>query len=201
MTPRNAIERLHQLGVELRLSDLRRVEQLHIAEAATPPEFADIISGMLPRTVSLNGSLMEESDIPALLHFPSIQGIVAHKITFAKPLLAEISASACLRSIAMSHTKLTDIDVSVLKNHPTLVSIHFAGTRLTDIALKTFGSLPALEVLDLRNTQVTDGGLPLLQGLTNLFTIDVRGTAVTRNGAEDFRRSVAHSLPDVEILA
>lgn len=200
MTPHDAIARLLQLGVSLRLEDLSKVEQLHISETATPAEYADIIGNMLPRTVTLNGALLAEGDIPALLHFPSLQGIVAHRIDFANSLLTQIRGSSSLRSIAMSHTSLTDADVGVLENHSRIAAIHFAGTKLTDTALKTFGSLPALELLDLRETLVTDGGLPQLQKLTNLFTIDVRGTAVTLAGAEQYRRSVAHILPDVEIL-
>ena len=180
--------------------DLTRVKQLNICQEETPAEYAEMIAGMVPETVTLNGTLMTARDVPSLLHFSSLQGLVAHRMNFANVLLRQIAEFPNLQSIAMSHTSITDADVAVLAQHSGLKSIHFAGTQLTDIAMKTFGTLPDLELLDLHDTLVTDDGLPQLQRLTNLFTINVRGTAVTLGGADRYRTSVADSLPDVEVL-
>ena len=195
-----ALARLLELGTTLGLDNLSDVECLHISAEATPAEFADMIAGMAPKTVTLNGSLMTGRDVPALLHFSSLQGIVAHRIEFATVLLSHVEEFPELRSIAMSNTLITDNDVAVLADRVRLSSIHFSGTSLTDVALRTFGTLPDLEVLDLRGTLVTDDGIMQLQDLTNLFTIDVRETAVTITGAKRYRDSVGHYLPDVEVL-
>jgi hypothetical protein len=200
MTPRDAVVRLHQLGTTLDLGDLSNVEQLHICEEETPAEYAEMIAKMVPETVTLNGALMTASDVPSLLYFSSLRGVVAHRMDFANALLRRIEYFRNLKSIAMSYTPISDADVAALINRSGVKSIHFAATKLTDIAMRTFGTLPDLEVLDLHDTFVTDAGLTQLQGLTNLFTIDVRGTSVTRAGADRFRASVERSLPDVEVL-
>lgn len=200
MKPSDAVTRLLQLGASIRINDFPRIERVHISETAMPLKYVDTISDMLPEIVMLDGSLMTENDVEAILHFPSLRGIVAHRMDFANALLRELSASKRLATIAMSYTSLTDADVAMLENHSGITSINFSGTQLTNVALETFGTLKSLEVLDLRGTFVTDEGLTQLQKLTNLFTIDVQGTAVTLNGADRFRKSVEHSLPDVEVL-
>ena len=200
MTPHNAVARLNQLGTTLDAGDLSRVKQLYICEEETPPEYAEMIADMVPETVTLNGAVMTARDVPSLLHFASLQGLVAHRMSFADALLRHIAEFPDLRSIAMSHTRITDEDIAVLAQHSGLKTIHFAGTQLTDAAMQTFGTLPELELLDLHDTLVTDDGLIHLQRLTNLFTINVRRTAVTLNGADRYRTLVAHSLPDVEVL-
>ncbi|TWT74972.1 hypothetical protein CA85_02600 [Allorhodopirellula solitaria] len=200
MSPRDAAARIAELGSFVDPVDFSKVEHLHICEREIPANFADMVAGMAPETVTLNGALMTASDIAALLHFPSLRGIVAHHMDFASTLLPAIVKSSDLRSIAMSHTSITDTDVTVLANRSGLTSIHFAGTRLTDIAMTTFGTLPDLELLDVSDTHVTNDGLHQLRDLRNLFTINARGTSVTADGANGFRRLVANSLPDVEVL-
>ncbi|MFG0255027.1 MAG: hypothetical protein ACF787_08005 [Rhodopirellula sp. JB053] len=200
MTPIDAATRIAQLGATLDPSDFHVVERLHICEEETPAEYADMIAGMAPETVTLNGALMTSRDIPALLHFSSLQGIVAHRMDFANDLLRAIVETSNLESIAMSLTSITDGDVATLANRSGLTSIHFAGTQLTDTAMRTFGTVRDLELLDVSHTGVTNEGLTQLHDLRNLFTIDARGTAVTIDGADRYRRSVANSLPDVEVL-
>lgn len=200
MTPLDAAARIAQLGSRLDPTDFTNVEQLHICEDETPAEYADMIANMVPETITLNGALMTARDIPALLHFSSLQGIIAHRIDFANMLLRAIIKTSDLQSIAMSHTSITDADVAVLANRSGLTSIHFAGTQLTDIAMKTFGTLPDLELLDVSHTLVTNESLPQLRHLRNLFTIDARGTSVTVDGANEYRRLVSNSLPDIEVL-
>lgn len=200
MKPSDVVTRLRQLGASIRINDFPRVKRVHIFETAMPQKYVGTITNMLPETITLDGSLMTENDVRVFLHFPSLRGIVAHRIDFANALLHQLPAFAGLESIAMSHTSLTDADVALLENHSSITSIHFAGTQLSNVSLETFGTLKSLEILDLRDTFVTDDGLLQLQNLTNLFTIDVRGTAVTINGADRFRKSVEHSLPDVEVL-
>ena len=200
MTPRDAVARLLQLGTTLDLGDLPNVEQLYISEEETPAEYAEVIAGMAPKAVTLNGALMTAHDVPALLHFSALQSIGARRMDFANALLRRIGEFADLQSIAMSHTSITDTDVAVLADRSGLTSIHFAGTQLTDTAMRTFGTLPDLEMLDVRETRVTNEGLTHLHSLRNLFTIDARGTAVTLDGANRYRKLVANSLPDVEVL-
>ena len=200
MNPSHATARLLQLRASIDVDDLSKVENVHILVEEIPEKYASMITSMLPATVTLNGALMTAADIPALLHFSSAQQIVSHRVNFADVLLSRLTAFAKLQSIAMSYTPIRDIDVAGLANRSGVTSIHFAGTQLTDKALSTFGTLPDLELLDLRHTLVTNDGLQELSNLTNLFTVDVRGTSVTEKGVSEFRSSVAHLLPDVEVL-
>ena len=98
-------------------------------------------------------------DVPALLHFSSLQGIVAHRIDFASALLRHIDGFGDLQSIAMSSTSITDDDVAALADRSRIASIHFAGTLLTAVAMNTFGTMPDLELLDLQGTLVTGDGI------------------------------------------
>jgi hypothetical protein len=200
MNPSDAIARIHQLGASIDVAELSKVENVHVLVEEIPAKYAAMIQGMLPGTVTLDGSRMTAADVDVLLHFSSVEQIVAHRVSFAAVLLSRLATFANLKSIAMSFTPIRDVDLAGLANRSGLKSIHFAGTQLTDSALSTLGTLPDLELLDLRQTLVTNDGLQMLHHLTNLFTIDVRGTAVTVDGANQFRRSVAHVLPDLEVL-
>ena len=200
MKPLDAVHRLRHLGASLTTADLPRVKELVITAEPISATFGKLIASMLPRTVTLVGSRMKSSDIPALLHFPRLTGICSLRFAFAPALLGCHATYPELRSIAMSYTPLADSDLSTLSGRTGLASLHFAATQLTDDALACFGTLPDLELLDLRETRVTDAGLMHLAALRNLFTIDVRGTAVSAAGAREYRDHVSQWLPDVEVL-
>ena len=200
MTPQDSSVRLRELGSSLAATDFPNVEELHITEEAIPVIFAKMIASMLPGTVTLVGLQMTTSDIPAMLHFPHLVSICAHRLAFAPLLLAQHRMFPELQSIAMSHTSLSDSDFLTLSDRTGITSLHFAATQLTDDALACFGTLPDLELLDIRETRVTDKGLRHLTTLRNLFTIDARGTSVSANGACSYREHVSKWLPDVEVL-
>lgn len=200
MTPQEFSDRLRELGASLTTSEFPKVEQLHILDEEIPVTYAKVIAGMLPTRLTLVGSRITTLDIPALLHFSHLDGICAHRFAWAPALLTHHRMFPALRSIAMSHTSLTNSDLSTLSDRNGIVSLRFAATQLTDDALACFGTLPDLELLDIRETRVTDEGLLHLTTLRNLFTIDARGTSVTADGAKTYQERVEKWLPDVEVL-
>lgn len=200
MTPLVAKARFAELGVSLEVVEFPHVQRLDVCEDPISPEHLDSVKELFPRTVTLYGALMTAQDIPALLHFSSLQSIVAHGLDFANELLRHAAGFPQLKSVAMARTTVTDLHVAALAKCSELTYLNFAGTQLTDVALKTFGTLSGLELLSLRNTLVTDDGLQHLHQLRNLFTVDVRGTTVTAAGADRFCHLVAGFLPDVEVL-
>ena len=121
MTPLDAIRRLGELGITLHLHDLPSVERLHITMEGVSPQFATLVTGMQPKTVTLPGAQMTTDDLPVLLNFPQLTAICAHQLPFASSLFATGLPFPQLSSIAMSNTPLNDKDIGTLKNKSCLL--------------------------------------------------------------------------------
>lgn len=115
--------------------------------------------------------------------------------------------------VGFSGTDVTDDDLAILKNLPSLETLilsrtdisdaglkHLKGltslrqlnlpARTTDHGLKHLERLAKLQTLYLIDTQISDAGLKYLKGLQSLRVVLLNGTRVTADGARDLQRAL-----------
>ena len=76
-------------------------------------------------------------------------------------------------------TNITDKELAMIKDLPSLVELRLGTTKITDAGLAVAKNLPELQVLSLELTSVTDAGITHLKDLKNLVYLNLYGTAVT----------------------
>lgn len=99
--------------------------------------------------------------------------------------LKPIAAMAALRSLDLSHTRITDIGFQQLKNVASVedVNLYYA-EQIGDGALVVMKNWKKLKRLNLRGTKVTDLGVAQLVAHPSLEAIDVGYSLFTDNGFE-----------------
>jgi hypothetical protein len=70
---------------------------------------------------------------------------------------------------------------------PNLRTLDLSGTLTSDIDLEHLEGYTSLRVLRLGNTKVTSGGMQFLKGMTGLEELDLGGTLVTDAGLEELK--------------
>lgn len=81
-----------------------------------------------------------------------------------------------------SQRKLTDSDLQVLGDLPSLRYLKMDHTHLTDCSMACLKSCPSLRVLGLQDVRITDAALPHIAQLTQLRELDLWGSRVTSDG-------------------
>lgn len=107
----------------------------------------------------------------------------------------EIEGITCL-----SFSENEDLDENVFKNikyFQYLKRLFLSHTSVSDSDLSHLGELHHLRVLYLSETQITDSGLTHLKKMTQLHTLGLSGTKVSDEGLEELRRS----MPDTRGIA
>ena len=120
---------------------------------------------------------------------------------------------ACIMSLILDDTAVTDAGVGVLAAMPNLGELSLARTKITDRSLCCLKSVTSLTRLNLDETAITDEGLAFLAGtqlrslslrdtgvtdlgvgslheMKELWRIDLQGTRVTRAGIREFEKAI-----------
>jgi len=74
--------------------------------------------------------------------------------------------------VELDNTRVTDVDLAVLKRFSGLEYLTLNNTHITDVGLPHLYGLAYLQVVDLRQTQVTDAGVQELQQALPECTIE-----------------------------
>lgn len=111
--------------------------------------------------------------------------------------LKPIAAMNALRSLDLSHTRITDIGFQQLKTVASVedVNLYYA-EQIGDGALVVMKNWKKLKRLNLRGTKVTDLGVAQLVGHPSLEAIDVGFSLFTDNGFEPMT-----SIPNLKEIA
>lgn len=111
--------------------------------------------------------------------------------------LKPIAQMAALRSLDLSHTRITDIGFQQLKNVASVedVNLYYA-EQIGDGALVVMKNWKKLKRLNLRGTKVTDLGVAQLVAHPSLEAIDVGFSLFTDNGFEPMT-----SIPNLKEIA
>jgi hypothetical protein len=81
-----------------------------------------------------------------------------------------------LKELGLTYTKTTDQGLIHLKGLTNLEVLNLYGTKITDTGLGHLKALPNLEVLNLGGNRITDGCLVHLKGLTKLKKLNLVNT-------------------------
>jgi peroxiredoxin len=101
------------------------------------------------------------------------------------PASLEVSMAVRVHTILalyLSHTPLTQEDLTCLKDLPSPLKLEFDRKPITDAAIAYLGGLSSLRTLSLRYSKITDAGLAELNDLTSLHTLRLEGTKITDEG-------------------
>jgi WD40 repeat protein len=93
-----------------------------------------------------------------------------------------------LRSLALTHTQITDVGLAELRGLRELSDLDLSANPIGNVALKWLEHLPALEKLNLDDTQVTDAGLDHIAAMKKLTTVYLRDTRVTAEGVRRLKQ-------------
>ena len=75
-------------------------------------------------------------------------------------------------------------------DHTFVNWVELDNTRVTDVDLAVLKRFSGLEYLTLNNTHITDAGLPHLSGLAYLQVVDLRQTQVTDAGVQELQQAL-----------
>lgn len=84
-------------------------------------------------------------------------------------------------------TNITDKELALVKDLPSLVEVRLGTTRVTDAGLAALKNLPHLQVLSLELTSIGDAGLAQIKDLKNLVYLNLYGTQVTDAGLDSLQ--------------
>lgn len=93
--------------------------------------------------------------------------------------LAHLAGFTGLRSLELSHNKISDDGFALLKNLGKLQVLKLSGTKITDKTVTSIGRLRELTRLEVANCQVSDDGVAALASLTKLVELNLRSTFIT----------------------
>jgi hypothetical protein len=110
--------------------------------------------------------------------------------------LLGVNLFTSVAKVSFSATRVTDSDLSCLRDVPDLVMLRLDDTQVTDAGLEHIGALKQLCVLWLSNTKISDAGLKQLIGLRNLQLLMLSDTQITDVGLE-----IISEMSELEFLS
>ncbi len=90
-----------------------------------------------------------------------------------------------LERLDLSHTRITDEGLLLLKPAPTIKDLNlYYAELITDQGISAIKDWKHLKRLNVRGTRVSDGTLEIISRLTDLEALDIANTPITDNGLD-----------------
>jgi hypothetical protein len=92
-----------------------------------------------------------------------------------------------LKAVRLSHSSVTDSDLSLLRDIRHIGILHLSNTTISDKGLQIVGGLNELRHLSLDHTRISDAGIVRLRQLTQLRSLCLNGTPVSDQIVDELR--------------
>jgi Leucine-rich repeat (LRR) protein len=97
--------------------------------------------------------------------------------------LINLSSLPHLERLDLSHTRITDEGLLLLKTAPAIRDLNLCyAEQITDQGMAAIKDWKQLKRLNLRGTRISDGTLKIVSHLTQLEALDIANTPITDNG-------------------
>lgn len=112
------------------------------------------------------GSTFDDRALAQLRAFPEVEYLdVGYTLSTDQGLeaLGRSGHMRHLKSLELSHTKVTDRDLVHLTGFPALTRLYLDGTAITDAGVAILGQLENLRSLDVEDTSITASGIQAIR--------------------------------------